>query len=266
MSGCLKWPHPENPRPDPLSARPVTAARPAARRLAGLALAVLAAAASAQDEPGYAPDDALLKQVETMARNGAAAASAEQGPGVRVEVKVGKLDPRLKLAPCQHIAPYLPAGLPVWGATRIGLRCTQGARPWNVSIPIQVSVYAQATVAKSALPPGTVLDASMLMQSEVDIAAAPGAAVPDPMLAIGRTLGRSVAAGATLRQADLKPRQFFAAGETVRVTALGPGWQVVTEGQAVGAGIEGQSARVRTDGGRLLNARPTGDHQVEVTL
>lgn len=249
-----------------MSARPVTAARPAARRLAGLALAVLAAAASAQDEPGYAPDDALLKQVETMARNGAAAASAEQGPGVRVEVKVGKLDPRLKLAPCQHIAPYLPAGLPVWGATRIGLRCTQGARPWNVSIPIQVSVYAQATVAKSALPPGTVLDASMLMQSEVDIAAAPGAAVPDPMLAIGRTLGRSVAAGATLRQADLKPRQFFAAGETVRVTALGPGWQVVTEGQAVGAGIEGQSARVRTDGGRLLNARPTGDHQVEVTL
>ena len=249
-----------------MSARPVTAARPAARRLAGLALAVLAAAASAQDEPGYAPDDALLKQVEAMARNGAAAASAEQGSGLRVEVKVGKLDPRLKLAPCQHIAPYLPAGLPVWGATRIGLRCTQGARPWNVSIPIQVSVYAQATVAKSALPPGTVLDASMLMQSEVDIAAAPGAAVPDPKLAIGRTLGRSVAAGATLRQADLKPRQFFAAGETVRVTALGPGWQVVTEGQAVGAGIEGQSARVRTDGGRLLNARPTGDHQVEVTL
>jgi len=249
-----------------LNARLATAALHSARRLAGLGLSVLAAAASAQDEPGYAPDDALLKQVETLARNGAAAASAEQGSGVRVEVKVGKLDPRLKLAPCQCIAPYLPTGLPVWGATRIGLRCTEGAKLWNVSIPIQVSVYAQATVARSALPPGTLLDASMLMQSEVDIAAAPGAAIPDPMLAIGRTLGRGVAAGATLRQADLKPRQFFAAGETVRVTALGPGWQVVTEGQAVGAGIEGQSARVRTDGGRLLNARPTGDHQVEVAL
>jgi flagella basal body P-ring formation protein FlgA len=106
----------------------------------------------------------------------------------------------------------------------------------------------------------------MLTQSEVDIAAAPGAAVPDPALAIGRTLGRSVAAGATLRQGDLKPRQFFASGETVRVTALGQGWQVETEGQAVGAGIEGQTARVRTDSGRLLNARPVADHQVEVTL
>jgi flagellar basal body P-ring formation protein FlgA len=121
-------------------------------------------------------------------------------------------------------------------------------------------------VWKSARPAGTVLDAGQLAQAEVDIAAAPGAAVPDPMLVVGRTLGRALAAGATLRQTDLKARQFFAAGETVRVTALGPGWQVVTEAQAVGAGVEGQPVRVRTDGGRLLTARPTGDRQVEVTL
>ncbi len=239
-----------------------------APRLAGVALAVLAACAPAfgQDEPGYTPDDALLQQVAAMARNGASAATSEQARGVRVEVTVGKLDPRLKLAPCQHIATYLPPGLPVWGATRMGLRCTQGPKPWNVSIPLQVSVWTQATVVKTALPAGTVLDAGQLGQAEVDIAAAPGAAVGDPMLAVGRTLGRSLAAGATLRQNDLKARQFFAAGETVRVTALGPGWQVVTEGQAVGAGIEGQTVHVRTEGGRLLNARPTGDRQVEVAL
>ena len=244
-------------------------AAPHPARLAGVALAVLACgapAAFAQDEAGYTPDTALLQQVETMARTGASAATAEQGPGVRVDVKVGRLDPRLKLAPCQHIDTYLPPGLPVWGATRIGLRCTQGPKRWNVSIPIQVSVYTQATVLKSALAAGTVLDASQLGQAEVDIAAAPGAAVSDPMLAVGRTLGRSLASGATLRQSDLKARQFFAAGETVRVTALGPGWQVVTEGQAVGAGIEGQPVHVRTESGRMLTARPTGDRQVEVTL
>jgi len=252
-----------------LSHAPATAASPASR-LAGAALAVLAACAPAygQDEPGYTPDNALLRQVETLARNGAAAATAtaEQQRGVRVEVKLGKLDPRLKLAPCQRIEPYLPPGLPAWGATRMGLRCTQGAKRWNVSLPLQVSVYTQATVVKAALPAGTVLDAGQLGQAEVDIAAAPGAAVGDPALAVGRTLGRSLAAGATLRQTDLKARQFFAAGETVRVTALGPGWQVVTEGQAVGAGIEGQTVHVRTDSGRLLNARPTGDRQVEVAL
>jgi flagella basal body P-ring formation protein FlgA len=160
----------------------------------------------------------------------------------------------------------MPPGLPIWGSTRMGLRCTQGAKLWNVSIPITVSVYTQATVLKTALAAGTVLDGSQLAQAEVDIAAAPGAAVSDPMLAVGRTLGRSVAAGATLRQTDLKARQYFAAGETVRVVALGPGWQVVTEGQAIGAGIEGQMVRVRTEAGRLLTARPTGDRQVEIAL
>jgi flagella basal body P-ring formation protein FlgA len=251
-----------------LNSSPANAAALPAARLAGLALAVLAACAPAfgQDEPGYTPDNTLLERVETMARNGASAATAGQTQGVRVEVKVGKLDPRLKLAPCLRINTYLPPGLPVWGATRMGLRCTQGAKLWNVSIPIQVSVYAQATVVKTALPAGSVLDGSQLGQAEVDIAAAPGAAVSDPMLAVGRTLGRSVVAGATLRQTDLKARQFFAAGETVRVTALGPGWQVVTEGQAIGAGIEGQTVNVRTESGRLLNARPTGDRQVEVAL
>ncbi len=247
-----------------------TVAALSAPRLAGAALAVLAvvgpAQVAAQDEPGYAPDTTLLQQVETMARTGASAATAAQAQGVRVEVKVGKLDPRLKLAPCQHIDTYLPPGLPVWGATRMGLRCTQGTKLWNVSLPIQVSVYAQAAVLKTALAAGTVLDASQLAQAEVDIAAAPGAAVSDPLLAVGRTLQRNVAAGATLRQADLKARQYFAAGETVRVTALGPGWQVVTEGQAIGAGIEGQTVHVRTESGRLLNTRPTGDRQVEVTL
>ena len=252
-----------------MNSRPAITAASTAPRLAGVALALLATcapAAFAQDEAGYTPDTALLQQVETMARTGASAATAEQTQGVRVEVKVGKLDPRLKLAPCQHIDTYLPPGLPVWGATRMGLRCTQGAKLWNVSIPIQVSVYAQATVLKTALTAGTVLDGSQLAQAEVDIAAAPGVAVSDPMLAVGRTLGRSVAAGATLRQSDLKARQFFAAGETVRVTALGAGWQVVTEGQAVGAGIEGQTVHVRTESGRMLTARPSGDRQVEVTL
>ena len=250
-----------------LSLAPVAAL--SAPRLAGVVLAALALgapAAFAQDEAGYTPDTALLKQVETMARSGASAATAEQTQGVRVEVKVGKLDPRLKLAPCLHIDTYLPPGLPIWGATRMGLRCTQGAKLWNVSIPIQVSVYAQATVLKTALAAGTVLDAGQLAQAEVDIAAASGAAVQDPMLAVGRTLGRSVAAGATLRQSDLKARQFFAAGETVRVTALGQGWQVVTEAQAIGAGIEGQTVHVRTEGGRTLTGRPTGDRQVEITL
>ena len=238
----------------------------AALPVACLAALVAAAPALAQDEPAYAPDPALLQQVEAMARTGASAATGGEQKAVRVEVKVGRLDPRLRLAPCAKIEPYLPPGLPIWGQTRMGLRCTQGSKLWNVSLPITVSVFTHATVVKGNLAIGTTLDASQLGTAEVDIAAERGAAVADPALVVGRVLGRNLMAGATLRQTDMKARQFFAAGETVRVVALGPGWQVITEGQAVNAGIEGQTARVRTESGRILNARPSGDRQVELTL
>ena len=238
---------------------------------ASLALCVAVCAAGpalAQQEAAYAPDATVLQQVEAMARGNATAVDAGTAPGkpARIEVKVGQLDPRLRLAPCSRVEPYLPPGLPVWGKTRIGLRCVQGGRLWNVSIPVTVSVFAEATVLKENLAAGTVLDASQLMQAEVDIAAGAGAAVTDPQQVVGRTLGRNLGAGVALRQTDLRARQFFAAGETVRVVAVGPGWQVVTEGQAVGAGIEGQMTRVRTESGRILTARPSGDRTVEVAL
>ena len=227
-----------------------------------------ACAQQQQTEAGYAPDAALMKQVETMAHGNATALDAGTAPGKppRIEVKVGQLDPRLHLAACAKVEPYLPPGLPVWGKTRIGLRCVQGSRLWNVSIPVTVSVFAEATVLKENLPAGAVLDASQLMQAEVDIAGGSGAAVTDPQQAVGRTLGRNIGAGTALRQNDLRARQFFAPGETVRVVAIGPGWQVVTEGQAVGAGIEGQMTRVRTESGRILTARPSADRTVEVAL
>jgi len=135
-----------------------------------------------------------------------------------------------------------------------------------VSLPLTVHVYMRAAVVNGNLGAGTVLEAGQLGEAEVDVAAAPGVALRDPGLAVGRTLARNLNAGAPVRVNDLKARQYFAAGETVRVVALGSGWQVVTEGQAMNAGVEGQTARVRTESGRILNARPSGDRQVELTL
>jgi flagella basal body P-ring formation protein FlgA len=241
-------------------------------RVMAVAVVVLAATAArlahAQEEAAWAPDAALMKQVEAIARSsGGSAAGPQAGErGMRVEIQVGKLDPRLKLAACTKVEPYLPAGAPAWGATRVGLRCAEGARHWNVALPVTVHVYARATVVNANLGAGAVLEAGQLAEAEVDLAAAPGAALPDADQAVGRTLAHSLGAGSPLRQTDLKPRQYFAAGETVRVVALGTGWQVVTEGQAMNAGVEGQMARVRTESGRILNARPTGDRAVELTL
>jgi flagella basal body P-ring formation protein FlgA len=239
--------------------------RALARRLGVLALSAATWPVQAEGTPsgGDADIAAVSSQVQQMARDSAGRAGLRDA---RIEVEVGSLDPRLKLAPCQRIEPYLPAGLPVWGRTRIGLKCTQGPKAWNVTLPVTVHVYARSLVAEAALPAGTVLAPGHFSEAEVDLAAAPGLPIGQPGLAVGRTLARPLAAGSPLRQSDLKARQFFAAGETVRVVAVGPGWQVVTEAQALNPGLEGQTVRLRTESGRMLQGRPVADRQVEVAL
>ena len=74
------------------------------------------------------------------------------------------------------------------------------------------------------------------------------------------------AAGATLREADLRPRQWFDAGERVQIVAVGGGISVAGEGQAMTPGFEGRSVRVRTDSGRIVSGKPTGPKRVEVPI
>ncbi len=69
-----------------------------------------------------------------------------------------------------------------------------------------------------------------------------------------------------MRQAHIKSRQWFAAGETVKLVAAGDGFALEGAGQALTNGIEGQPARVRTESGRVVTGLPTGERRLELTL
>jgi flagella basal body P-ring formation protein FlgA len=164
------------------------------------------------------------------------------------------------------VAASWPAGVRAWGRTRVALRCTDGPVHWAITLPVSVKVFAPALVGRAPLPAGTVLDADHLASASVDWAATPAGVLVQPEAVVGRTLVRAVGAGQPLQPADLKPRQWFAAGDTVRLVATGAGFAVSGEGQALSPGIEGQATRVRTDNGRVLSGLPVGDRRVEVTL
>ena len=90
--------------------------------------------------------------------------------------------------------------------------------------------------------------------------------IRQPQAAIGRALTRALQPGQALREADLKPRQWFAAGDTVRVITVGSGFAISADGQALNAGIDGQTTKVRIEGGRVVSGRATAERRVEVTL
>ena len=237
------------------------ACRVAAALLLVLASPLAGAQSTAEPASGLAGD--LEQQVRELALTGTKASTPD---APRVEVNVGQLDPRLRLAPCQRVEPYLPEGMRLWGKSRVGLRCTQGPSKWNVYLPITVRVFGKALVATSGISAGTVLAPADLTQAEVDLAEDNAPALANADLAVGRTLTHSLKAGQSLRQSHLKARQWFAAGETVTVLAQGNGFSVAGEAQALNPGIEGQPVRVRTEGGRVLTGVPVGEHRVELPL
>lgn len=219
--------------------------------------------AEAQEAAASGLDAGLEQQVRQLALGGSQAAT----PGApRIEVLVGQLDPRLRLAPCQRIEPYLPEGTRPWGKSRIGLRCAQGSVKWNVYLPITVKVYGRALVAANAIAAGSVIGPADVAQAEVDLAEDSSAPFVDADLVVGRTAARALKAGQSLRAGHLKPRQYFAAGELVTVLAQGAGFSVASEGQALTNGIEGQLARVRTESGRVLTGLPTAERRLELGM
>lgn len=232
--------------------------------------ASLAHAQVASVSGGSAGEVQLQAMVEELTQ--AQKAQAAQSPAAsvakqpRIEVVLGELDPRLKLAPCQKVHAYMPDGVRFWGKSRVGLRCVQGPVRWNVYWPVTVKVWATGLVAATTLYPGNTVAAADLREGEVDLAATASPALVQATEVVGRTVARHVEAGESLRDEDLKVRRWFSAGDSVRLTVRGPGFQVGGLGTALTHGDEGHCARIRTDSGRVVCGEPVGERQAELSL
>jgi flagella basal body P-ring formation protein FlgA len=232
--------------------------------LVAVALASVTISARA-DDAAPAVAASVLDDVRGLALEHAATQSTATH-NARIEVVVGALDPRLRLAPCDRIEPFLPAGMRLWGKSRIGLRCKEGRTNWSVYLPITVKVWARALVVPAGAAANSVVVDADLAEAEVDLAEESTPVFVDRRAVVGRTLAQSLKPGQAIRQGHVKTRQWFAVGETVKVVAVGEGFALESVGQAVTNGIEGQPARVRTEGGRIVTGVATGERRLELTL
>lgn len=227
------------------------------RLLAGVSLTLVAAGAAAQGAVALPPD--LQRDLQAQA---AAAVGQAQA---RVEVTLGQLDPRLQLAPCARIESFLPANTRLWGRTRVGLRCTAGAG-WTVQLPVTVRVFGPALVAARPLAVGQAPTAADLQTAEIEWTREPQGVVTDEAQLDGRVLARTIAAGQPLPLAALRAPQVVAAGDPVRLQGQGAGFTVGADAVALGAALDGQPVRVRTESGRVLTGTARAGRRVEVSF
>ena len=188
------------------------------------------------------------------------------GSGLRMEVSLGALDSRLKLAPCGNMEPYLPPGTRLWGKTRLGVRCVDGVSRWNISLPVTVNAWGKAWVIRNPLPPGALVGLNDVVEAEVNWAEDPSAVLRDTASWMGFVAARPLTTGQTLRASMVRPAQVFQAGAQVRVVAQGAGFQIASDGQALTVGVVGQVARVRMDNGRVASGLVLDLRTVKIDL
>ncbi len=257
------------PAANPAAGVPAAGVAPSLRAPVSVASSAPAAAAPAAPAASDGTPEDLLATSRHFLDDAVAQAPAALGGGtapLRMEVSVGALDSRLRLAPCARIEPYLPPGMRLWGRTRLGLRCVDGPVRWNVFLPVTVKAFGPAWVVPGPVSPGATLAAGDAVQAEVDWAEDASPVIADPAQWIGTTVIRSLNAGQALRQAAVRPPQAFQAGAQIRVVAAGAGFAVASDGQAITAGFVGQPVRVRMDGGRIMSGTVRDARTVEVVF
>jgi flagella basal body P-ring formation protein FlgA len=233
-----------------------------------VAAACLAAALPARAQVQPASDEPVKLDAATEKWLGDAVARAQEvaGAPLRMEVSVGSLDSRLRLQPCAKVEPHMPVGTRLWGKTRLGLRCVDGNARWNVFLPITIKAFGPAWVLRDNVLPGQTLTEADAVEAEADWAAENSPVLADPRQWVGQAASRALVAGQPLRQSMVRAAQVFGAGTQVRVTAQGPGFQIASSGQALTAGVMGQSVRVRLDNGRIASGTVVDARTVQMDM
>jgi len=194
---------------------------------------------------------------------------AQQGAGaaaLRMEVIIGNLDSRLRLAPCGNVEPYLPVGVRLWGKTQVGLRCVDGVSRWNVMLPVTVNAFGPAWVVKGVVPAGATLTLADVVSSEVNWAEDTNPVLRDRGDWEGQVATRPLTTGQSLRLGMVRPAQVFQAGAPVRVVAQGVGFLVTSDAQALSTGVVGQMARIRMENGRISTGIVLDGKTVQIDL
>ncbi|MBK8064532.1 MAG: flagellar basal body P-ring formation protein FlgA [Betaproteobacteria bacterium] len=212
-----------------------------------------AAGHPAQQPPGGATTEQLQMFLEREAGKIAA----------RVEVSVGSLNPRMQLAPCARLEPFLPQGTRLWGRATLGVRCIEGAA-WQVFLPVHIRAYGPAPVAARPLNAGEALNDSDLRIEEIELTRFPAGALADASQVADKQMARPLAVGQPLLRDHLRPRSVLAQGDTVKLVYTGQGFSVSTQARALSAAVDGQPVRVVTEGGRTLSGTARQGRVVEI--
>lgn len=172
--------------------------------------------------------------------------------GPETAVTLGRLDPRLRLPPCDTPlqASQNPGARPL-GASSVNVRC-EGSTPWSIFVPVVIRERREAVVTTRALPAGHALTAQDLARAPVWVGDPATQTLEDPNLVIGKQVQRPLAAGAVVPLNGLRSPRLVRRGAPVTLSlARGP-IAVRMAGVALQDGAVGERVQARNNASQRI--------------
>lgn len=217
--------------------------------LFGSFLPVTATHAAAQATAALESLERIRETAERFAREQATQPDADTA------VRVGQLDPRLRLPRCAaSLDAYLAPGARSIGNTTVGVRC-DGERPWSILVPVRISQQRDVVVLTRALNPGDTISRDALALSRRDTATLSNGYFGAIDEVEGSVTRRAFSAGTILNSRLVTPAKVVQRGEQVRIAASNPAIAVEAMGIALREGRLGERIQVRNiNSARVIDA------------
>ncbi len=204
-----------------------------------------------------------LEDIRATAAEWAKQAYAEHGD--TLEVEIGRLDSRLRLARCDgELEGFSPHGDRGVGNLTVGVRCT-GTQPWTVYVTARVDTEVEVLVAAQPLRRGERIRPGSLTLETRSLSSLNRPYETEADRLMGMEVRRSLRRGDLISQTALAQPQLVHRGRTVTLRA-GNGTVAVTgRGKALENGSMGDIVRVESgSSGRVIEGRVVGESLIAV--
>ena len=190
----------------------------------------------------------------------------QQVPHERIDISVGNLDKRLRLASCVDAVEFINQDQTGMGGNlSVKAQCNNG-KLWSVHVPVQVTIYREIAVAGRDIMRGEVINHSHIANNLVNVSSIRQEFLPEAQTVVGKEAKRNISRGEPFRTALLDAPTAVKRGELVALESLAGSIKVSSTGTAMADGRVGQKIRVRNNSSERVISGVVISHGVVQTL
>ena len=164
---------------------------------------------------------------------------------VEIKTKIGHIDSRLKLSPCENPLKSFSNNHNGFGSKiSVGVKC-EGTKPWSLYVPVKIQRLTSVFVSSQPIAKGDQITDTDIQLVSMDISKLRGSYIKTKAEIIGKIPKRSIRLGSVFNPRYLRLPIMIKKGDLVDIVAESQGLRIRMQGKAINNGAKGQKINVK---------------------